>query len=31
VGEGLVHVQTELDNERFTGELMRLLAGTAGR
>jgi hypothetical protein len=27
----LVHVQTELDNERFMKILIQLLAGTAGR
>ncbi len=31
MGEALVHVQTELDNERFVRLLSQLLAGTAGR
>ena len=31
MGEQLVKVQTDLDNERFTRLLIQLLAGTAGR
>jgi purine nucleosidase len=31
MGEALVHVQTELDNEKFMKELIQLLGGTAGR
>lgn len=31
MGEALVHVQTDLDNEKFTRELIQLLAGTVGR
>ena len=31
MGEALVHVQTDLDNERFTRMLIGLLGGTAGR
>jgi len=31
MGEALVHVQTDLDNERFMKLLIQLLSGTAGR
>jgi hypothetical protein len=31
MGEALVHVQTDLDNERFVKLLIQLLAGTAGK
>ena len=31
MGEALVHVQTELVNDRFAKLLIQLLAGTAGR
>jgi len=31
MGEALVHVQTDLDNEKFVQILIGLLAGTAGK
>ena len=31
MGEALVHVQTDLDNEKFVKLLIQLLAGTAGK
>ena len=31
MGEALVHVQMDLDNEKFVKILSQLLAGTAGR
>jgi hypothetical protein len=31
MGEQLVHVETDLDNEKFTKLLIQLLAGTTGK